>query len=459
MNEQKISDKQKIIKKNTRLVALEIWILVYYKNKNFDDIIKNSFDFNKLDKRDKSFLFLLLNTCMRRHKQAQKIYSKYARFGIDKKNRYLNSILVIATIQLIWLEIAPHAVLNEAVNQAKIYIGDKQSKLVNAILRKIVSNKNDWLNLIPEDKYNLPEWLLKSWTSSYGETNVNEIVKIAMEPPPLDIVVSKKVKKSDLEKFKHNLSGEQILPNVIRCNLNEPIENLPRFLDGIWWIQDVASQIPCNLLLSKIKQHFNTSINSIKVLEMCCAPGGKTAQLLDNKLDVVSIEKSKLRSKKFKKNMKRLNFIPNLINANAEDYKPNFKADVILIDAPCSATGTIRKNPDIFIRPTPINLDDLILTQDNILNNASKLLKKNGLIMYVTCSLQKIEGERRVESFLRKNQNFSILPFISTDYPMIGGCITKEGFIRILPNYFNFNSDNVMNGSDGFFIAMLEMVN
>ena len=459
MNEQKISDKQKNIKKNTRLVALEIWILVYYKNKNFDDIIKNSFDFNKLDKRDKSFLFLLLNTCMRRHKQAQKIYNKYARFGINKKNRYLNSILVIATIQLIWLEIAPHAVLNEAVNQAKIYIGDKQSKLVNAILRKIVSNKNDWLNLIPEDKYNLPEWLLKSWTSSYGETNVNEIVKIAMEPPPLDIVVSKKVKKSDLEKFKHNLSGEQILPNVIRCNLNEPIENLPKFFDGIWWIQDVASQIPCNLLLSKIKEHFNTSVNPIKVLDMCCAPGGKTAQLLDNKLDVVSIEKSKSRSRNFKENMKRLNLNPNLINANAENYKPNFKADVILIDAPCSATGTIRKNPDIFIKPAPVNLDDLILTQDNILNNASKILKINGLIMYVTCSLQKIEGERRVENFLKKNQNFCIVPFVSTDYPMIDGCITKEGFIRILPNYFNFNTDNVMNGSDGFFIAMLEMVN
>ena len=192
---------------------------------------------------------------------------------------------------------------------------------------------------------------------------------------------------------------------------------------------------------------------------MCCAPGGKTAQLLDNKLDVVSIEKNKLRSHKFRENMKRLNFNPCLIIAKAEDYLPNFKPDVILIDAPCSATGTIRKNPDIFIKPAPINLNDLILTQDNILNNASKILKKNGLIMYVTCSLQKIEGERRIEKFLKKNQSFSIVPFFSTDYPMISDCITKEGFIRILPNYFNFNSDDVMNGSDGFFIALVKMEN
>ena len=190
------------------------------------------------------------------------------------------------------MNIASYAVLNEAVNQAKIYIGEKQSKLVNAILRNMLANKVNWLSLTPEDKYNLPEWLLNSWISSYGEKNVAEIARIAMEPPPLDIVVSNKMKKSELEQFKLNLSGEQILPNVIRCNLNEPVESLPRFSDGIWWIQDVASQIPCNLLLSKIKQHFTKSINSIKIIDMCCAPGGKTAQLLNNELDVVSIEKS-----------------------------------------------------------------------------------------------------------------------------------------------------------------------
>ena len=119
MIEQKISNNQKKINKNSRLVALDICILVFYKNKKFNDIIKNYFDFNKLDKRDKSFLFLLINTCMRRHNQAQKIYNKYSKFGIKKKNRYLNSIPVLATIQLIWLEIAPYAVLNEAVDQAK----------------------------------------------------------------------------------------------------------------------------------------------------------------------------------------------------------------------------------------------------------------------------------------------------------------------------------------------------
>ncbi len=155
--------------------------------------------------------------------------------------------------------------------------------------------------------------------------------------------------------------------------------------------------------------------------------------------------------------MKRLKFNPELVIVNAEDYSPKFKPDVVLIDAPCSATGTIRKNPDIFLKPAPNSLDDLIFTQDNILKNAAKILKKGGLIMYVTCSLQKIEGERRIEKFLLNHKNFSIHPFNANDYPMLENCVTKEGFVRILPNNFNFNSNNVINGSDGFFVSLLKM--
>ena len=101
--------------KNARLIALEIWMLVFYQEKKFDDIIKNSIDFNKLDKRDKAFVYLLINTSMRRQKQAKIVFNHYANFGIKNRNRYLNSILIIASVQLIWLKIAPHAVLNNAV--------------------------------------------------------------------------------------------------------------------------------------------------------------------------------------------------------------------------------------------------------------------------------------------------------------------------------------------------------
>ena len=304
---------------------------------------------------------------------------------------------------------------------------------------------------------NLPEWLLNSWTTSYGQENVREIVNIAMSRPPLDIVVSNRITKTQFEELKSEVQGTEIFPNVIRCMFKNPVETIPYYSDGVWWIQDAASQIACNLLLSKLKIHFSCENNLLKVLDMCSAPGGKTAQLLDNGIDVISIEKSKFRSKEFLTNMKRLNFNPKLINIEAELYKPDFDYDVILIDAPCSSTGTIRKNADIFIKPAPENLNDFTSIQDKILENASKILNKNGLIMYVTCSLQKIEGERRIEKFLQENRNFSIIPFLNGEYPKIDCCITKEGFIRILPNHFNFNYKNVMDGSDGFFIALLKM--
>ena len=455
MIEQKSLKFQKLAK-NTRLIALEIWILIFYKNKNFEKTIDNSFDFNKLDKRDKSFVYLLINSSMRRHKQAQRIYTKYAKQGIDPRNRYLNSILLIATVQLIWLEIAPYAVINEAVYQAKLFISEKQSRLVNAILRKISQNKKEFSHIISNEASNLPEWLFNSWKSLYGKKNVDEIVKLAMDPPPLDIVISTKITKKEKEIIKSELNGVEIFPNVLRCPFNGNVEDLPRFKDGIWWIQDAASQIPCTILLTKIKKNFLKSIQSLKIIDMCCAPGGKTAQLLDNDLVIDCIEKNKNRSRIFKKNMARLNFNPNLINVNAEDFNPEYKADVILIDAPCSGTGTIRKNPDIFIRNAPNNLDNFVSIQNKILDNSAKILKKNGLIMYVTCSLQKIEGERRIEAFLKSHKQFSIVCFNSEDFPKINDSITKEGFIRILPNHFNFYFENVSNGSDGFFIALLK---
>ena len=455
MIEQKSLKFQKLAK-NTRLIALEIWILIFYKNKNFEKTIDNSFDFNKLDKRDKSFVYLLINSSMRRHKQAQRIYTKYAKQGIDPRNSYLNSILLIATVLLIWLEIAPYAVINEAVYQAKLFISEKQSRLVNAILRKISQNKKEFSHIISNEASNLPEWLFNSWKSLYGKKNVDEIVKLAMDPPPLDIVISTKITKKEKEIIKSELNGVEIFPNVLRCPFNGNVEDLPRFKDGIWWIQDAASQIPCTILLTKIKKNFLKSIQSLKIIDMCCAPGGKTAQLLDNDLVIDCIEKNKNRSRIFKKNMARLNFNPNLINVNAEDFNPEYKADVILIDAPCSGTGTIRKNPDIFIRNAPNNLDNFVSIQNKILDNSAKILKKNGLIMYVTCSLQKIEGERRIEDFLESHKQFSIVSFISEDFPKINDSITKEGFIRILPNHFNFNFENVSNGSDGFFIALLK---
>lgn len=444
--------------KNARLIALEIWMLVFYQEKKLDEVINNSIDFNKLDKRDKAFVYLIINTSMRRHKQAKLIYNHFANTGIKNRNRYLNSILTIAIVQLIWLKVAPHAVLNNAVEQAKKYGGDKQSKLVNALLRNMLRNESEWINLIPDDSVNLPEWIFKSWSVLYGEQAVKEIVNLAMEPPPLDIIVSKKISEQEKQKLKSELNGEEILPNVFRCKFNGPIESLPRYYDGIWWIQDAASQIPCNLLLTKIPKHFiNTKTTSLKFLDLCSAPGGKASQLLDNDLDIVCVEKNESRSKRFDENMKRLNFKASIYIANAENYDPGFKPDIVLIDAPCSATGTIRRNPDIFIKPAPKNLDDLIKIQDNILKNASKILNKNGIIMYITCSLQKIEGERRIEKFLIEQSNFSIIPFYPNEYPLIESCITKEGFLRILPNNLNFGSDNIINGSDGFFVSLLKM--
>ncbi len=433
-------------------------MLILYQEQKLDEIINNSIDFNKLEKRDKGFVYLIINTSMRRHKQATKLFNHFSNFGIKSRDRYLNSILTLACVQLVWLKTAPHAVLNSAVDHAKKYGGEKQAKLVNAISRNMLRNEGKWSNLIPNDSFNLPEWLFNSWLKLYGKENVDQISSLAMKPPTLDIVISKNINIKEKQKLILDLNAEEVFPNVLRRKFDGPIEDLARYSDGIWWIQDIASQIPCNLLITKISKHFiNREPNSLKILDLCSAPGGKTAQLLDSGLDVVCVEKSLIRSKKFNENMKRLQFKPKVYIENAENFEPDFKPDIILIDAPCSASGTIRRNPDIFIKPSPKNLDNLLEIQDNILRNAAKILQSGGVIMYVTCSLQKIEGERRIEKFLQKQSNFSIIPFYSDEYPMISDSITKEGFLRILPHKLDLHSNKVENGSDGFFVSLLKM--
>jgi len=146
----------KVYKKNPRLIAINIWILLFYKNRALDKVLNTSFDFNKLETRDKSFLYLLLNTTMRHHKHAETIYNQYSNFGIDKKNRFLNSVLTMATVEILWLKIPPYAVIDEAVKYSKNLIGEKQAKLVNAILRKIALNIDECLKSASDNTRKLP---------------------------------------------------------------------------------------------------------------------------------------------------------------------------------------------------------------------------------------------------------------------------------------------------------------
>jgi 16S rRNA (cytosine967-C5)-methyltransferase len=285
--------------------------------------------------------------------------------------------------------------------------------------------------------------------------NKKQLIEIAKQhlitPPALDISLKK---KEDINKWKIALKGEIFGSNNIRLVSNYgKINNLSGYNDGKWWIQDIAAQLPVKILLSKIKKNAN-------IIDLCAAPGGKTAQLLTNNLDVTSIESNSKRAKILENNLNRLNLKTKLVINNANQYKPKKLADAVLLDAPCTSSGTLRKNPDILWRLVNnkntyfSHIDSLIKIQSNLLDSASKMLKPGGILVYSVCSLEKEEGENQIVDFINKNSKFILDPVKKMEVDITKKAVTKEGFIKTLPF---FNSE--LGGMDGFFIARLIKTN
>ena len=229
--------------------------------------------------------------------------------------------------------------------------------------------------------------------------------------------------------------------NSLTLKENIDIKNLPGYREGKWWVQDYAATLPVKLM---------GNVKNKSVLDMCAAPGGKTFQLLNLKAEVTAYDSSKKRIDIMKINLKRLNYNMDIINENVLNITNKNKYDFILIDAPCSAIGTIKRNPEILFRNRQPNLKLLNELQYNLLIKAADLIKNNGKIIYTVCSIFDIEGKKQIEEFLKKNKNFYIDQINSSEINNIKSLITKRGCIKTYP----YSLPNI-GGIDGFFIARI----
>ena len=432
-----------------------------------EKVLKN-YQFNPLDI---AFITELSFGCIRYRKFLDLWTDHTSKITHKKQPPKLRWLLHIGLYQLLKMDKIPFpAAISTTVEVAKKTDLNGLAGTVNAILRnasrkleqkifpELSSDRKERISYLES----FPLWLVKDLYKWVGNSEGENIIKAFNKKPSIDLRINQL--KTNLDNFlkvlhENNIDAEIIndLHNGITLKSNpRSIKNLPGYSDGLWTIQDRSSQWIAPLLNPKEGE---------KILDACAAPGSKAthlAELTNDSAEIIAVDRSEKRLKILQSNLERLNLQSvNTLKADATnliELKPNFISyfDKILIDAPCSGTGTIRKNPDIFIRNAPDNLEKFVSIQNKILDNSAKILKKNGLIMYVTCSLQKIEGERRIEDFLKSHKQFSIVSFNSEDFPKINDSITKEGFIRILPNHFNFNLENVSNGSDGFFIALLK---
>lgn len=393
-------------------------------------VLKNEF-------KDKSFANMLFMTTFRQLNFIKcEVMPKFVKKKIPQKQSILEIIFYLAITELLFLNTPKYAVINSYVNIAKYKTDKFGANFVNAVLRNIAKNKDELL-LNRKCKYFSPNFL-KILKEDYSIAEISDMENFVTKEPFLDI------------SLKHNESISPyddaiILPTgSLRFGPNTIVNNIPNFSEGKWWVQDVSSSLAVKVL---------DNIKGKYVLDLCAAPGGKTAQLLDKGAIVSAVDISEKRLDKLKENMTRLKFDKNLeiICSDALLFVTDKKFDVILVDAPCSATGTYRRHPEIIHTRSLEDVEKMSRLQKQILQKSVKLLKSNGIILYSTCSLSKKEGEYQIYDFIKENPEFKIVPISLKDLSV--SC-TKDGFLRVLPQHFqNFS------GADGFFVACLQRIN
>ena len=408
-----------------------ILFLIYKFNKTLNNsLIKKKI--NEQKKEDIAFLHNVTLNSMRLHLHCLKIINKF----IKKKLKDQEKIILISAItQIVFLNFKEYAVINCSVEIAKklrLYPG-----LINATLKKISKDKND-LKQIKINFSDLPLWFQKK-TNFLSDFEKNQFLENFYKEPNIHIVFKDEKK---LEKFEDKLFKTTEISGFLLDEKNFLSKN--SFVEGDWWVQDFSSFLP----LYNFKE-----INKNKVfLDACAAPGGKSFQILSKKLNVVLNEKNKKRIEILKTNLKRLKLNAQILNKDFIQFDNKRKYDVIIIDAPCSAVGTIRRNPEIFFKNKGPDFNELLSLQENMLKKASFLLNENGFIIYMTCSFLQIETINQVNKFLKLNNNFLLSEFKLKENKRNYSKLIKNNFMITIPNIvFNYNID-------GYFAAILKKI-
>lgn len=419
---------------NARAIACELIAVVAQRGKPLDDAIAENVLFGKLDQRDRAFARELSATVFRRFGQIEVAINALLEKPLPGKAAGAQDLLRLGIAQLLFLRTPAHAAVSETVALATGPLEPWRS-LVNAVLRRVADQADEFRKALPEVPTNTPHWMFERWAVAYGDALAVKIAGAHLNAPPLDITV-----REDRTGWARRLEAT-ILPNGSLRRETAPVESLPGFSEGAWWVQDAAASFPARLL---------GEVRGKTVVDLCAAPGGKTAQLAMAGARVVAVDKSKERMVRLAKNMQRLGVNVGTVIADVTSWNPPGQADFVLLDAPCSATGTIRRHPDLPWLKRPADLASLIGVQDAMLRNAVRMLKPGGILVYSVCSLEPEEGPARVENLLSAGTGLRRIPIDSDEVGDISDAITPAGDMRTLPCHWADKG-----GLDGFYAARL----
>ena len=396
--------------------------------------------------KDTAFANMLVLTALRRLVFLKKVLKQYARKKLPEKTIFAEFALLLGLTEILFMETPDYAIINSWVEIIKRKTDKYVAGFANAVLRKACADREE-LKKRDTGEFFTSEFY-RILNHAYGKKTIAKIQAASLSEPALDLTV-----KTDPAGWAQRLGGQLLPTGSVRLNNNGRITEIEGYASGSWWVQDAAAALPVKCL---------GNIRGLKVLDMCAAPGGKTAQLINGGAEVISLDISETRLKKLRDNMARLQFSPpQTICADGIDYLQNCPGelfDAILLDAPCSATGTLRRHPELVHIKTIADVNKQTALQKQLLDAVPPALKQGGFLIYCVCSIAKAEGEEQLQTFLATHANFRLCPLKAEDICCSNGIdiseiFTPEGCIRTLP--FHLAS---CGGLDSFFIAKLQKV-
>jgi 16S rRNA (cytosine967-C5)-methyltransferase len=378
---------------------------------------------------------------LRRKGQIDRVLKTFLEKGLPGRAGTLYPILLSGAAQILFMNVPPHAAIDLAVRLAQWDPRAKRyDKLVNAVLRRVSEKGAGIADSLDPARINTPDWLWERWVRAWGEEKTGAIAEAQLIEPPLDLTV-----KGDADMWAEKLGGRVLPTGSVRLILRGRVEELEGFSEGAWWVQDAAASIPAQLLYD---------ISGKRVADLCAAPGGKTAQLAARGAAVTAVDLSKTRLARLEENLARLGLAAETVAADATQWQPEAPFDAVLLDAPCSSTGTIRRHPDVPYLKSDADIAELAALQTRLLDNAVRLLKPGGTLVYSTCSLEPEEGEAQVAALLARNDSLRIEPIRPNEPFGDTEWSRSSGVLRTFPFQLQLDSPE-WSGMDGFFAARL----
>jgi 16S rRNA (cytosine967-C5)-methyltransferase len=416
----------------TREIALRLLTAVLHRHRTLEDALA---DIPAAEPRDRAAAHRLAATVLRRLGSLDAVLEPFLRRAPPDMVRL---ILRLGAAQAVLLGTPAHAAVATSVALARSSGLAPFAGLVNAVLRRVTEAGPAALDGLDAPRLDTPPWLWTSWgplARTIAEGHAHEA--------PLDLTLKPGATPPSTDAMPPNgtiLPGGTMLPTgTLRFPPGTHVTELPGFAEGAFWVQDAAAALPARLLAAQPGE---------RVADLCAAPGGKTAQLAAAGAEVVAVERDPARLARLDTNLQRLRLRATLVQADAADWTPDERFDAVLLDAPCTATGTIRRHPDVAWLKRPRDVTALAAQQDRLLAAAAALLRPGGRLIFAVCSLQPEEQNPAIAGRMLRPD-----PFTAAELADLPEALTEDGCLRTHPGLWR-----ELGGLDGFFAARFRKI-